>query len=253
MSPDSSVDVAGVSHVGGRDDNQDRFAIVGDWLAVLSDGMGGQAGGALAAQLTVEAVTDSLAAPSDVCEAGLLEAFAHANERVRTERQERVEENRMGATLTVAARSRPGGAEWLVAHVGDSPGFLVTPTSILRLTDDHTVAWELVRQGAISEAAAEEHPQRNVLLRAIGAEDTVQADVRDVHLNAGDALVLVSDGISGVVPLSEIRELVRAAETAEHAAKALVQTAVEHDATDNVTAVVVRQLIGAESSNGGVA
>jgi protein phosphatase len=122
------------------------------------------------------------------------------------------------------------------------------------------VAWELVRQGAISEAAAEEHPQRNVLLRAIGAEDEVQVDIQSVQLQAGDALVLVSDGVSGVLTLPTIRDLVHAAESAEAAAEALVQAAIDNETTDNATAVVVRQLTdvalldmedeGEQSSNG---
>jgi len=241
------VEVAGVTHVGGREENQDRFSVHGTGLAILSDGMGGHAGGALAAQLSVDAVLDQLGELASTDEESMTAAFSEANDRVRKERMERVDEQHMGATLTIAA---PAAApqEWLIGHVGDSPAFLVTQTTILRLTDDHTVAGELVRQGAISEAAGEEHPQRNVLLRAIGAEDDVTADLLPVHLDPGDAIVLMSDGVSGAVSLTDIRELVRTAGSAEDAAEALVEAAIDNETTDNATAVVIRLPGGGEGT-----
>lgn len=236
------VDLAGATHVGGRDENQDRFAIVEPTLAVLSDGMGGHFGGALAAQLSVDATTQFLKGRADLDEDEIRAAFEESNERVRVEREKRVEETRMGATLTVAVPAEGDVDEWLLGHVGDSPAYLVTSTMISQITDDHTVAGELVRNGAITGAAAAVHPQRHVLLRAIGVEDSVTPDIQRVHLDPGNALVLVSDGVSDVVALSEVREIVCSACSSAEAAEALVTKAVELESTDNCTAVVVRRL-----------
>ncbi len=238
----ANLDIAGVTHVGGREENQDRFAVIGGGVVVVADGMGGHAGGALAAELTVDAATRRLEADGPIGEDAIAAAFTEANDLVRSERIKRVEEQRMGATLTVAGLADPSSNEWILAHVGDSPAYLVSSTAILRLTDDHTVAGELVRQGAISEAAAEEHPQRNVLLKAVGAEESIEPDMQRIVVGPGDALVLVSDGISGFVALPDIRDMVRTAETSSEAADLLVNAALELESTDNCTAVVVRLL-----------
>jgi protein phosphatase len=202
--------------------------------------MGGYAGGALAAELTVQAVTERLAALDRVAERDIEDAFAAANASVRRERAERHEEDRMGATLTLAIPY--DGDDWIVAHVGDSPAYLVSRRATEQLTEDHTVTGDLVRQGAISLEDADHHPYRNVLLRAVGAEETIYPDVRHVIVTAGEALVLVSDGVSGVLSPAAIGDIVREASNADEAARALIDASVELRSSDNVTAVVIRRL-----------
>lgn len=254
-----SMDSGTATSVGRRQDNQDRAAVTERWGAV-SDGVGGHAGGALAAALTIEAVTAVLggraaeagsAAPAaggagptwlTVDEALLAEAARRANEAVRARRLSDPDVGGMGATLTMAGAAGPGEDRWLVAHAGDSPAWLVTAAGVERLTADHTVAAELQRAGAISAGEAAVHPGRNVITRSIGAEDDVVADVRQVTLEPGDALVLASDGLVEALDDAEVHRLATGAPTATEAAERLVAAAVEGGANDNVTVAVLRRV-----------
>jgi PPM family protein phosphatase len=212
----------------------------------VSDGVGGHAGGGLAAELTLEAVVSVLDAASAVDEQALTRAFEAANDAVRARRRDDPAVADMGATLTVAAAVSVGVDEsrWLVASVGDSPAWRVTATGAERLTEDHTLAAELVRSGAISEADAARHPGRHVVMRSIGAEDGVEPDVVEAALGPGEALVLVSDGLSDVVDAAEMHALTANAANADEAAGRLVEAALGRDASDNVTAAVVRHVAG---------
>jgi protein phosphatase len=245
------VEAAGATSVGGRRDNQDRCALA-PGLAVVSDGVGGQAGGGRAADLTVEAVLQSLARHDTVGEAELAAAVTRANDLVRAGRRSDPAVASMGSTVIIAAAQPAGrgaaGSRWLVAHVGDSPAWHVTAEGAQRLTRDHTLAAELVRAGALAAEAADSHPGRHMLIRAIGSESQVAPDVVPVELGPGDALVLASDGLADVLDGPDIHRVVSATDTAERAAWALVDASLAAHTTDNVTTVVVRRL--ASSSHG---
>jgi serine/threonine protein phosphatase PrpC len=250
----TGVDAAWATSVGGRRENQDRCALA-PGLAVVSDGVGGHAGGSRAAELTVDSVLRALAglavAPG---EAELGAAVGRANAAVRAGRLADPTVASMGATVTVAAAqpadvvdpTEPGGgrpSRWLVAHVGDSPAWQVTAGGgARRLTRDHTLAAELVRTGALAAEAADTHPGRHMLLRAIGSEEHVAPDVVPVSLGPSDALVLASDGLSDVLDGPGIARVVAATATADEAARALVDAALAARTTDNVTTVVLRRL-----------
>jgi len=130
---DVIIDTGTASLAGRRPENQDR-CVADDRFALVSDGMGGHAGGATAAELTTEAATGVLAA-GDV---EVTAAFEQANERVRIAREEHPELAQMGATLTLASALdvRPEASRWVVAHVGDSPAYLVRADAAVRLTVD---------------------------------------------------------------------------------------------------------------------
>ncbi len=247
------VDAACATSVGPRQENQDRCALA-PGLAVLSDGVGGHAGGSRAAQLTVETVLGLLAGLADPPgPAELSAAVSRANDAVRAGRQADPGVSSMGATVILAAAQRPdplatdpgartGAGRWLVAHVGDSPGWLVGEAGAYRLTHDHTLAAELVRSGALAAEAADTHPGRHMLVRAIGSEAHVEPDVVRVELGPGEALVLASDGLADVLDGDAIRQVVAATATAEEAATALVDASLAAGTRDNVTTVVVRRL-----------
>jgi protein phosphatase len=237
------MDVGSATDTGPRPDNQDRCAVSPEW-AIVSDGVGGHAGGGLAAELTVEAAISVLDAAGTVDENVLTRAVESANDAVRAGRRDEPAVADMGATLTIAAAVSVGADEsrWLVASVGDSPAWRVTATGAERLTQDHTLAAELARAGAITEADAARHPGRHVIFRSIGAEDRVEPDIGATSLRPGEALVLVSDGLSDVVDAAEIHAVTTSAATAAVAASRLVAAALAREATDNVTAAVVRHV-----------
>lgn len=239
-----TIDVGSASAVGGRTENQDR-CFANRRVAIVSDGMGGYRGGARAAELSVRAVVATLHDRGGHADAAALRsAFERANADVRAGRIADPDRDRMGATLTVALAQPGTGSEsrWLLAHVGDSPAYVVTPGGATQVTVDHTAPALLHADGTITAAQASVHPARHVLLRAVGAEPGVEADLTDVTLQVGDALVLGSDGLSGTLTAAEIGRLVNSATSAVVAADTLVATAVERGASDNVTAVVVRHV-----------
>jgi len=246
-----TLDFGGASGIGGREENQDRFLIVPD-LLVLSDGMGGHVGGALAAELTVGSVVEAwqehvAAHPDDPTpDTDLLAAFVlAANDAVRAGRltEERLEH--MGATLVITAVVAPtdDGWELLVGTLGDSPAFVVRDANIWPVTHQHNLPGELVAAGVISEEEAAVHPQRNVVTRAVGIATTVEPDIVEVRVAVGEALIATSDGITDVLDGERIAQLfdevVAAGGTAEDVAHRLVDEATAAGATDNVTATVL--------------
>jgi serine/threonine protein phosphatase PrpC len=246
-SPDGPdlVDVGAATDAGPRPDNQDRLH-VDHRLAVLSDGMGGYEGGATAAELTVAAVSDALGSPvtGGPDRQAVAAAFTAANDAVRNGRSDGSDHAQMGATLTVAVLldGTVDASRWRVANVGDSPGFLVDARGTTLVTVDDTVPGQLLRVGAISETDALTHPYRHMVLHAIGVESTVDADQVEVELGAGEAIVLVSDGVSDILGPAEIGAVTRSAPTAAGSARALVDRAIAGGSTDNATAIVVRHV-----------
>lgn len=235
------IDAGWATATGPRPDNQDRAATSTRW-AVVSDGAGGHAGGALAAQLTVDAVITRLTRPGEpLDERSVCRATNEANDAVRARRAADPEVATMVATLTMAvARAvEPIGSTWSLVDVGDSPAWLFAAGRLRRVSEEDNMAAELVRSGAISRAEARHHPGRHVITRAMGSDDTVVASPTTVSLRPGDGLVLASDGIE-VVDEATMADIMSRSPTAGVAAHRLVEAALAHDATDNVTVAVVR-------------
>lgn len=209
----------------------------------MSDGAGGHAGGALAAQLTVDAVAGCVGAARgpEISDAGE-RAVRAANDAVRTARRTNPAVATMCATLTLAVAKGcvSGSSRWWVAGVGDSPCWVVTPCGIGSILDVHTLAADLVRAGAISESEGRAHPGRHVITQAIGVDDDVAGGRAEVVLRPGERLVLASDGID-VLTEDQVAAIVRSVDPREGAA-ALIAAALAGGATDNVTAVVITHL-----------
>lgn len=242
-SGDEFVECAYTTALGSRADNQDRCAISPRW-AVLSDGAGGHAGGALAAQLTVDAVVSCLQSGELAPAPPLLEeAVTRANEAVRAGRRADHMVGNMAATLTVAVATAvdEGESSWLVANVGDSRAWLVTPQTASQITEDDNVAAQLVRSGNLTPQEALTHPGRNWITRAIGAEDELAPRTTPIRLRPGDALVIASDGLD-VLSTDDICRLMAERPNPSDAVGALVASALRKGALDNVTAAVVRHV-----------
>jgi len=223
---------------GPRPDNQDRCAAGPTW-AVVSDGAGGQPGGALAATLTVDAVWSRLATAGPAPdEALVLRAVDAAHLAVRDGQAADARVATMAATLTLAVAAQPGGRLWLLANVGDSPAWLVGPGGAVRVTEDHNAAAELVRAGVLTAEEGRRSPGRHLITRAIGATEAPAADLAVVPVPPGGRLVLASDGL-GVLDGAAIMEVVADTPEPPTIARRLVAQALAAGATDNVTAAVV--------------
>jgi protein phosphatase len=236
----AEIRTASQSDVGrARHDNQDavgEFASRdGERLLVVADGMGGHVGGATASRICVETLGAALVDGDAAPEARLRRGLALANARIREAAERQPELAGMGTTA-VALLFGAGGRAWL-GWVGDSRAYRARGGEIEALSSDHSVVAEWVRIGILRAEEAEQHPRRNELLRALGASEQLEPELRELEVRAGDRFLLCSDGLSAVVPIAEIGA-VFGGESPELAVKKLVAMANERGGPDNVSVVV---------------
>jgi serine/threonine protein phosphatase PrpC len=236
-----TLDVGSHTEVGRvRDHNEDSLGIADEiGLFVVADGMGGHQAGERASCLAVEELCDYLQADSvDPCRGETLRSgFLRANESIFRESLEFADRRGMGTTMTALVLRDDC---YRIAHVGDSRAWLLRDGSCRQLTDDHSVMGEQLRAGLITPQQAENHPLRNVLTRSLGNLPTVDVDVIEGTVLAGDVFVLGTDGMTRALDERGIAERVGRAADAREAARDLVRYACMADGSDNVTAVVVR-------------
>lgn len=220
-----------------RADNQDS-AFAGPHLLVVADGMGGAAGGDIASSLAVgrlAALEGEALGPDeslDHLKAAIAEAHADIVERAHND----PELSGLGTTVTAILRS---GTSLAMAHIGDSRCYLLRDGDFDQVTSDHTFVQHLVDTGRLSQADAENHPKRNLVLRVLGdidADVPVDISVREARL--GDRWMLCSDGLSGVVSRDTIHQTMLEVEDPADCADALVALALAAGAPDNVTCVI---------------
>ncbi len=232
--PLTLVEVAHLSDTGRvRHHNEDR-SLVSDGVLVVADGMGGAKAGEVAAQMAVDAV-GALRTPFTAED--VRDAVAEANRAIRRMASDEPDKSGMGTTLTAAMMR---GDHIDLVHVGDSRAYLWRDGALTQVTEDHSVVAELVRRGSITAEEAESHPHRNVITRALGAEDEVDADRVSTEVQNGDVVLLCSDGLSSYVPESTIAEILAGADSLAVAARGLVNAANAAGGTDNVTVVLAR-------------
>lgn len=228
------IELASASDVGRvRSDNQDRDLLAPPLIAV-ADGMGGHLGGGTAAAMAVDALRAVGQATDPTV---LLDALTGANRAIARAAADDPDLTGMGTTATAALLE--SGILYLV-HVGDSRAYLIRGGRIIQVTEDHSVVAEMVRRGTLSADAAENHPARHVITRALGVDAEVQIDALRVDLEPGDVVLLCTDGLSGPVDDGEILVAVEEATALQDAAEALVRMANEAGGPDNVTVVLAR-------------
>jgi len=205
-------------------------------LFVVADGMGGAQAGEVASRIAVESFRPGLEDSSQP-EHELAEMARAANARIHELSHSNAEQAGMGTTLTAVY---VGEQEVAIAHVGDSRAYCLRDGELLRLTDDHSLVDELMRQGRLTPEEAVEHPQRSVITRALGPEGTVEVDTRSFHARAGDLFLLCSDGLTTMLAEDEIRALLLANPRLRDAGEALIAGANEAGGRDNITVVLIR-------------
>ncbi|HSO98884.1 MAG TPA: Stp1/IreP family PP2C-type Ser/Thr phosphatase [Solirubrobacteraceae bacterium] len=205
-------------------------------LFVVADGMGGAQAGEVASQLAVEVFGEGLP-PEGSAEERLATRVREANRRIHRLSRSESEHAGMGTTLTAALLE---DAVLAVAHVGDSRAYMFRGGSLQRLTRDHSLVGELVEQGKLTEEQAEEHPQRSIITRALGPEPDVQVDTWSYPVQAGDILLLCSDGLTSMIGEDAITRILTGAPDLRRAADRLIDEANEAGGRDNITAVLFR-------------
>ena len=143
----------------------------------------------------------------------------------------------MGTTCTVAYVAEE---EVVLAHVGDSRAYLLRDGELTRLTHDHSLVDELIRNGKITEEEALTHPQRSVITRAVGPEPTVKVDVERIAARAGDVFLLCSDGLTDMVRDRDLQRILTAVDDLERAGRNLIAAANAAGGRDNITVILFR-------------
>ena len=231
------VDSAGLTQTGNvRRSNEDSFLLRSP-LFMVADGMGGALAGELASRMCAEAFAE-LDLIQHQGEEALRATIGIANKRIWERSRTDVEATGMGTTVTAALVGDDGAVSF--AHVGDSRAYLLRDGALQRLSEDHSLVHELVRQGQLSEVEAEQHPQRSVITRALGTEEEVQIDTFSLAAKPGDVLLLCTDGLNTMVSEQDIAEALGSPTEAADVARRLVRAALKAGGEDNVTAVVVR-------------
>jgi serine/threonine protein phosphatase PrpC len=216
-------------------------------LFVVADGMGGHSAGEEASTLAIDSVetfvletfkwfTQCKGREGDQVLADFQGALAQANERLLAEADEHPEWYGMGTTLTLAYSLNE---VLFIAHVGDSRCYLRRQGALHRLTTDHTMAEELVRRGALSAEEAAKHPWRHMITNAVGGTSPeVKVELHKLHLEAGDTILVCTDGLTGMVTEEEIAHILDSEDDLKQACARLVARANEEGGKDNITVVL---------------
>ncbi len=215
--------------------NEDSL-LVRSPLFVVADGMGGAQAGEVASSVAVDTFIAGLEDGDDP-ERSLVAQVEQANSRINELSHSNAEHAGMGTTITAVY---VGEEDVAIAHVGDSRAYCVREGELLRLTDDHSLVDELIRQGKLTPEEAEEHPQRSVITRALGPEASVEVDVRSFRGRPGDVYLLCSDGLTTMVGEAELLRLLVSHERLADAGEALIAAANGAGGKDNITVVLLR-------------
>ncbi|MGH9138411.1 MAG: Stp1/IreP family PP2C-type Ser/Thr phosphatase, partial [Acidimicrobiales bacterium] len=218
-----------------RQNNEDA-AVTADGLWAVADGMGGHKGGEVASAVAVEILQQAFRG-HDHTEQALVDATEAANAAVHAAATDDPDLFGMGTTLVAIAQTDDD--ELAYVNVGDSRIYLLRDGELQRLTSDHSLVEELVREGSLTPEEAKVHPKRNIVTRALGIEPRVEVDSATITPYTGDRYLLCSDGLFDEIDEDRIASVLRRLADAGEAARELVRLAVEHGGRDNVTVVVV--------------
>ena len=230
------VEVAGLTDVGRqREANEDNLVVAAPVFAV-ADGMGGARAGEVASQIAAETFGE-LRGKDGTPEQRLTWIAKLANRRIYDLAQRDEAHRGMGTTLTAAMVDDDAVS---IGHVGDSRAYRLRDGQLQQLTHDHSLVAELERSGQLSPEAAEHHPQRSIITRALGPEPDVEVDTHTPAARPGDTYVLCSDGLTGMISDDDLAALVRGADSLEEAARSLIRAANQSGGKDNITVVLFR-------------
>ncbi|MDD2221068.1 MAG: Stp1/IreP family PP2C-type Ser/Thr phosphatase [Clostridia bacterium] len=234
---------AGISETGlVRENNEDAICIdEPKGFIAVADGIGGHAFGEVASNLAIDRLREAVESassedsPIDI----LKEGFFAANDLIYTKSHNNDRLSGMGTTLTAALLT---DKHIFLAHIGDCRAYLLTKAKLLRLTDDHSLAEELAREGKITETAAQTHPQKHILTRSLGQESLVEPDCSRISWKEGDILLISSDGFYNHLQESEIRSAF-CTQPVKDALQVLLNLCLQRGGYDNISAVVAKRQV----------
>jgi len=237
------LSTASATEVGNtRATNQDAV-YAGERLCIVADGMGGHAGGEVAAQCAVSGLVEAF--QSNASAKGLLAGTRKVNKEIFDRASEVEELHGMGTTLVaIALLPHRSGDRIALINVGDSRAYRLEGSELERLTEDHSLVEEMLRQEEITVEEAEVHPYRHVMTRAIGINERVEVDTWTIVPNPGTRFLLCSDGLTNECSDAVIEEILVANAEPADAAYALIRRALDHGGNDNITVIVADVVAG---------
>ncbi len=241
----------GISNIGlTRKVNEDAFYyqqqyVCGyPYLCIIADGMGGHNAGEVASKMAVSEIREFIEKSTNEIqytdlrdyENLIRNAFIHANEIVYQKSIESKDCIGMGTTLTVALIIEK---KMIIGHVGDSRVYFIRNNSIERITTDHSYVAELIKNGTIKPEEANNHPQKNLITRAIGTGETIEVDVNVFDVMNGDNIVMCTDGLSNMLEENEILNVVTSNKDLRKKCSNLINLANNKGGFDNITVIVI--------------
>ena len=214
-------------------------------IFVLADGMGGHNAGEIASKVTVERILSKVSEFMESNDNKITDkkirnlssdAIINANTNVVALSKCNSNMRGMGTTVVMAAI---WDNKACISHVGDSRAYIVSESKIKQLTVDHSYIEELVKKGTITRENARNHPDRNMITRAIGVEDTVVIDIDIMKVKESDAIILCSDGLTNLIDENEILNIFLNGKGAENICDELLAEANRRGGYDNITAIVI--------------
>ncbi|MFD8688010.1 PP2C family protein-serine/threonine phosphatase [Streptomyces sp. NPDC059651] len=231
-----SLRFAAGSHKGMIREGNEDSGYAGPRLLAIADGMGGQAAGEVASS---EVISTLVQLDDDVPGSDILTSLGTAVQRANDQLRMMVEEDPqlegMGTTLTALLWT---GQRLGLVHVGDSRAYLLRDGVLTQITQDHTWVQRLVDEGRITEEEATTHPQRSLLMRALGSGDHVEPDLSIREVRVGDRYLICSDGLSGVVSHQTMEETLASYQGPQETIQDLIQLALRGGGPDNITCIV---------------
>lgn len=206
-------------------------------LFIVADGMGGHNAGDYASKLAVVTMVEEAALSAEKEPETILRmAIEKANAMVKGSAEKAPELEGMGTTVVAASCA---GRTLSVANVGDSRLYVVGGHEIRQITRDHSWVEDMVRSGGMGREEARNHPDKNIITRAIGAEETVKADFFSVELKEGDMILMCTDGLTNMLNDEEIRMVLDGARDIVERAEELVRRANENGGQDNISVILI--------------
>ncbi|SCD50376.1 protein phosphatase [Streptomyces sp. SolWspMP-5a-2] len=231
-----SLRFAAGSHKGMIREGNEDSGYAGPRLLAIADGMGGAAAGEVASS---EAISTIVALDDDVPGSDVLTSLGAAVQRANDQLRSMVEDDPqlegMGTTLTALLWT---GQRLGLVHVGDSRAYLLRDGVLTQITQDHTWVQRLVDEGRITEEEATTHPQRSLLMRALGSGDHVEPDLSIREVRAGDRYLICSDGLSGVVSHQTLEDTLASYQGPQETVQELIQLALRGGGPDNITVII---------------
>lgn len=223
-----------------RENNEDAFSVKPDFgYCLVADGMGGAAAGELASKIFSDTTQELFSRPAHAHKepANLIQqSFGLANDRILEHVQQHPHHKGMGCTAELLAFS---GDKFFLGHMGDSRTYRFKNGHLKQLTLDHSLVQEQLDQGLITPEEARTHAMRNVILRAVGVDETPALDLLRGSLSAGDLFLLCSDGLTDMVPDNNIGRILESTSPLSQKVDELIHIAKAAGGHDNITVVLV--------------